>query len=63
MHKGEKYRIDIRSLNMHKARNLHLVCDHNDVVINLMGGKRVWTMIQFECGERIKINCQRLRKL
>lgn len=63
MIKGQKYRVDARVLDMHRARNLHRVCDHDDIVINLMGGHRVWTMIQFGCGERIKINCQLLRKI
>lgn len=63
MYKNAEYRVDEKAFTLYKARNLHKVVDHDDVVINLMGGERVWTMIQFKCGERIKINCSRLTKL
>ena len=44
----------------HRAR---CVCNCSSVVLNLLGGKRYWTRVQFSCGERIKINCHCLKKV
>lgn len=62
MIKGAKYKVDARVLEAHKAR-VSNICEDNDVVTNLLDGNRIWTMIEFKCGERIKINCQLLTKL
>jgi len=44
----------------HRAR---YGCNCSAVVLNLLGGKRYWTRVQFDCGERIKINCHCLKKV
>ena len=38
-------------------------CSCSDVVVNLMGGLRVWTIVEFECGERVKVNCHCLKRV
>jgi hypothetical protein len=62
MNKGALYRVNAKVFEAHKARVLN-ICDDTDIVTNLLEGNRVWTMIEFSCGERIKINCQLLSKL
>ena len=61
MKKNEEYVVVCNKIvEAHKYR---CGCDCKCVVMNLLGGKRVWTRIEFECGERIKINCHCLEKL
>jgi len=36
-------------------------CACNNVVFNLMGGRRIWTKVKFDCGEVVKINCNSLK--
>jgi hypothetical protein len=62
MIKGAKYRVAAKVLEAHIARVMN-ICSDTDIVTNLLEGNRVWTMIEFGCGERIKINCQLLSKL
>lgn len=45
------------------SHRMRCVCACPVVVKNLMGGLRVWTRVEFECGERIKINCHCLEKV
>jgi len=46
-----------------EAHRHRCYCECKDVVMNLMGGRRIWTRIEFECGERVKVNCHCLEKL
>lgn len=45
-------------ISAHRAR---CGCNCSGVVLNLLGGLRVWTRVRFECEEMIKINCQALK--
>jgi len=55
MKKNKRYIITCQKLfDAHKLRN---ICDCSNVVVNLKDGLLVWTHVEFECGERIKINC------
>jgi len=38
-------------------------CECSSIVLNLMGDKRSWTRVRFDCGEMIKINCSVLKKV
>lgn len=60
MAKNCTYTVDSATLEKHQWR---CKCECPEKVLNLMGDKRVWTRVEFECGEQIKINCQRLTKL
>jgi hypothetical protein len=61
MIKNEKYAIICDKIfENHKWRN-NCVCE--PYVLNLIGGKLVWTRVEFDCGERIKINCNCLDKI
>lgn len=52
--KNKKYTIVCDKVMLsHKKRNN---CTCPDVVLNLIDGDRIWTRVEFECGERIKIN-------
>lgn len=60
MKKNKKYIITCKkTVDAHRWRH---VCDCPDVVLNLRGGLLVWTHVEFDCGERIKINCSCLEK-
>lgn len=60
MIKEEHYTIDDRLAEMHRWR---CMCECESTVINLMGDKRVWTRVQFDCGEQVKVNCKCLTEL
>lgn len=47
-------------VELHKDR---CFCECSNIVLNLMGDKRVWTRVKFDCGEMIKINCNVLKKV
>ena len=61
MHKGEEYVVICKKII--DAHTYRCGCECKNIVMNLMGGPRVWTRIEFECGERIKVNCHCLEKL
>jgi hypothetical protein len=61
MKKNEDYIVmNEKIVDMHRLR---CVCNCSDVVKNLRGGFIVVTIIEFECGERVKVNCHCLEKL
>ena len=61
MVKDAKYKItDEKYLFGHQFR---CKCQCSDEVLNLLSGQLVWTRVQFDCGEIIKINCQCLEKI
>ena len=56
MKRNKKYVIIAEKLvEAHKWR---CVCSCNNIVLNIISGDLIWTRVEFECGERIKINCQ-----
>jgi hypothetical protein len=55
MIKLHKYKIlYVKYIETHRLKNM---CKCSEIVTNLLGGERIWTRIQFDCGEIIKINC------
>ena len=61
MVKNAKYRITVDKYV--SAHRLRCSCNCSAVVLNLLGGKRYWTRVKFDCGEIIKINCHCLEKI
>lgn len=61
MKKNKRYRL--REGKYLVAHLWKFNCDCGLQVTNLLGGKRVWTRIRFDCGEIQKINCHCLEKI
>ena len=66
MKKGATYRIIVPKYT--EGHNINHIINAQDnkcgeEVINLLGGKRIWTRVQFACGDIIKINCACLEKV
>ena len=57
---GDYFVTNEKIVEMHRLR---CVCNCPDIVKNLRGGNIIVTIVEFECGERIKINCHCLQKL
>ena len=61
MKKNRKYVLLVEKILV--AHRWRCNCECSEEVMNLLGGLRAWTRIEFECGERIKVNCHCLKKL
>jgi hypothetical protein len=61
MDKNVKYDIIVKKIVL--AHQHRCECECSSIVLNLLGGLRLWTRVEFDCGERIKINCHALEKV
>lgn len=58
---GQQMRITSEKIS--QGHWIKCMCDCDDIVTNLIEGKRVWTRVRFKCGEMIKINVHCLEEI
>lgn len=61
LQRGQKLKITVYKII--RGHQLAHNCSCSDIVVNLIEGDRVWTRVEFECGELKKINVHCLEEI